>query len=115
MYEQRNFVIFSVTELDQINFSEVLETSAETVRKSVDGTKTFVKWDGETPPPSVQALTTVEGPYTYTEILDILSTPEWSAPMPVEEPVLVRVRDEDGRFIADDPTTPDVNEAWEEA
>jgi hypothetical protein len=85
MYEQRNFAIFSVTELDQINFTEVLETSAETVRKSVDGTKTFVKWDGETPPPSVQALTTVEGPYTYTEILDILSTPEWSAPMPMEE------------------------------
>jgi hypothetical protein len=115
MYEQRNFAIFSVTELDQINFTEVLETSAETVRKSVDGTKTFVKWDGETPPPSVQALTTVEGPYTYTEILDILSTPEWSAPMPVEEPVLVRARNEDGTFIADDPATPDVNEAWEEA
>jgi len=77
MYEQRNFVIFSVTELDQINFTEVLETSAETVRKSVDGTKTFVKWDGETPPPSVQALTTVEGPYTYAEILEILSGEEW--------------------------------------
>jgi hypothetical protein len=115
MYDQRNFAIFSTTELDQINFTEVLETSAETVRKSVDGTKTFVKWDGETQPPSVQALTTVEGPYTYTEILDILSTPEWSAPMPMDEPVLVRARDEDGRFIPDDPATPDVNEAWEEA
>ena len=81
MYETREYVIFSTTELDKINFSEVLETSAETVRKSVDGTKTFVKWDGETIPPSVQALTTVEGPYTYAEILDILSTPEWSSPM----------------------------------
>jgi hypothetical protein len=80
MYEQRNFVIFSVTELDQINFSEVLETSAETVRKSVDGTKTFVKWDGETPPPSVQALTTLQGYYTYEEMLNILSTEEWSSP-----------------------------------
>ena len=77
MYEQRNFAIFSVTELDQINFSEVLETSAETVRKSVDGTKTFVKWDGETPPPSVQALTTIQGYYTYEEMLDILSGEEW--------------------------------------
>jgi hypothetical protein len=77
MYEQRNFAIFSTTELDQINFSEVLETSADTVRKSVDGTKTFVKWDGETPPPSVQALTTIQGFYTYEEILDILSGEEW--------------------------------------
>jgi hypothetical protein len=78
MYENRQFAIFSVTELDQINFTEVLETSAETVRKSVDGTKTFVKWDAETPPPSVQALTTIQGYYTYTEILEILSGEEWS-------------------------------------
>ncbi len=84
MYENRQFAIFSTTELDQINFGEVLETSAETVRLSTDGTKTFVKWNGETVPPSVQALTTVEGPYTYTEILEILSTPEWTAPMPME-------------------------------
>ena len=84
MYENRQFAIFATSELNQINFDEVLETSAETVRKSVDGTKTFVKWDGETPPPSVQALTTIEGYYTYSEILDILSTPEWSAPMEEE-------------------------------
>ena len=81
MYEQRNFAIFSTTELDQINFSEVLETSADTVRKSVDGTKTFVKWDGETPPPSVQALTTIQGFYTYEEMLDILSGEEWVSVM----------------------------------
>ena len=77
MYEQRNFAIFSVTELNQIDFTEVLETSAETCRVSTDGTKTFVKWDGETPPPSVQALTTIQGYYTYTEILEILSGEEW--------------------------------------
>jgi len=81
MYENRQFAIFSTTELDQINFDEVLETSAETVRVSVDGSLTFVKWDGETPPPSVQALTTIQGYYTYEEILNILSTPEWTAPM----------------------------------
>jgi hypothetical protein len=81
MYEQRNFAIFFTTELNQINFDEVLETSADTVRTSVNGTKTFVKWDGETPPPSVEALNTIEGYYTYTEMLDILSGEEWTAPM----------------------------------
>lgn len=45
-YENREYMIFNVSELPQIDFSQVLETSAETVRKSVDGTKTFVKWDG---------------------------------------------------------------------
>jgi hypothetical protein len=83
MYDDRNFCIFATSELNLIDFSQVLETSAETVRKSVDGTLTFVKWDGETPPPSVQALTTIQGYYTYEEILDILNTPEWSAPMEV--------------------------------
>jgi hypothetical protein len=78
MYEQRNFAIFSTTELNQINFDEVLETSADTVRTSVNGTKTFVKWDGETPPPSVEALNTIEGYYTYTEMLDVLSGEEWT-------------------------------------
>jgi hypothetical protein len=77
MYDNRQFAIFFTTELNQIDFTEVLETSAETCRVSTDGTKTFVKWDAETPPPSVQALTTIQGYYTYEEMLDILSGEEW--------------------------------------
>jgi hypothetical protein len=84
MYENRQFAIFSTTELNQIDFTEVLETNETTVRVSTDGTKTFVKWDAETPPPSVQALTTIEGYYTYEEILNILSTSEWTALMEEE-------------------------------
>jgi hypothetical protein len=80
MYEQRNFAIFSLTEIDKIDFTQVLETSADTLRKSVDETKSFVKWDGEQPE-FVSELTTLEGPYTYTEILEILNGPEWTAPM----------------------------------
>jgi len=77
-YEQRQFMIFNVSELTNIDFSQVLETSIDTVRKSIDGTKTFVKWDVETIPSSVDSLTTKEGPYTYQEIIDILNTPEWT-------------------------------------
>lgn len=80
MYETRNFVIFATSEIDKVDFSQVLETLADTLRRSVDGTKTFVKWDGEQPE-FVSTLSTLEGPYTYSEILDILSTPEWTAPM----------------------------------
>jgi len=77
MYEQRNFMIFSTSETGSIDFSEVLETSSETLRLSVDGSKSFVKWDGETVPTSVDNLTTKEGPYTYTEIMIILTGSEW--------------------------------------
>lgn len=79
IYEHRNFMIFNVSELEQVNFDEVLETGAETVRKSVDGNLTFVKWDGEVVPPSIENLTTKQGPYTYDEILTILSGSEWSS------------------------------------
>ena len=81
-YDNRKFMIFNVSELQDINFTEVLETSAETVRKSVDGQKTFVKWDGPMPE-RVTNLVTKEGPYTYDEIILILDTPEWTAPFPM--------------------------------
>jgi len=82
VYEDRNFMIFNMSEINQIDFNHVLETSADTVRKSVDETKTFVKWDG-TMPDCVFNLTTKEGPYTYNEILTILATPEWTDPNPI--------------------------------
>lgn len=80
MYENRNYMIFNVSELNSIDFSTVLETSSETVRKSVDSTRTFVKWEGEIPE-CVTNLTTKEGPYNHDEILEILSGPDWTAPM----------------------------------
>jgi hypothetical protein len=83
-YETREFMIFNISELNQIDFTQVHETSQDTVRKSVDETKTFVKWDGEIPS-SVASLTTKEGPYTYKEILNILATEEWTDPNPIME------------------------------
>jgi len=79
-YSNRQFVIFDVSELDKIDFTQVLETSAETVRKSVDGIKTFVKWEGDVPV-CVESLTTKGDYLTYEEILYILETPEWSISM----------------------------------
>ena len=79
-YVDREFMIFNCSELSVIDFNEVLETDYDTVRKSLDGTKTFVKWNGPSIPQCVQDLTTKEGSYTYQEILDILATPFWSAP-----------------------------------
>jgi len=77
-YPNREFMIFNVSELPLIDFTQVHETAQDTVRRSVDATLTFVKWDGATPS-SVKALTTKQGPYTYDEILVILSGPEWTS------------------------------------
>jgi hypothetical protein len=79
----KNYIIFNVSELPSIDFSQVLETSLDTVRKSLDGTLTFVKYEGEMPS-SVLALTTKQGPYTHSEILSILDGTTWTDPNPTE-------------------------------
>jgi hypothetical protein len=76
----RTFVIFDFSEVDKVDFSQVLETSADTLRKSVDGTKTFVKWENATPT-FLEDLESKSELYTYEEIIAILQTPEWTAPM----------------------------------
>ena len=77
-FDHRHFMIFDVSELGNVDFNQVLETSSETVRLNISGSQTFVKWDGEIIPSSVNALTTKEGPYTYPQILNILTGPAWT-------------------------------------
>lgn len=78
------YVIFNVSELPLINFEQVLQTSAETCRKSVDETQTLVKWYTDSGVPTcVQSLTTKSQYYTHDEILAIMSTPAWTEPLPV--------------------------------
>lgn len=79
-YPDRRFVIFDVTEINKINFDQVFETSGDTIVKSTDEAKTFVKYN--TPmPSSVAGLDTRSKEYTYEEMLDILTTPEWMTPV----------------------------------
>lgn len=78
-YNNREYMMLNVSELASINFEEVLETSADSVRVSNDGLMTFVKWDGHEVPPSIQALQTKQGPYTYAEIMAILATENWTS------------------------------------
>ena len=80
-YPDRRFVIFNVSELGTIDFNQVFETAIDTVRKSVDETQTFVKYDMPQPS-SVAALTTKSQEYTYDEFLTVLAGPEWTDPNP---------------------------------
>lgn len=67
--------IFDLSEVDKINFNEVLESSIDTLRVS-NTDKTFVKYVGETPS-SIQSLETKSVEYNNQQILDILSTEDW--------------------------------------
>jgi hypothetical protein len=74
--DSKQYIIFATSELDKINFDEVMETSADTVRRSIDGLKTFVKYTGNMPA-SVSSLDSKEGPHTHEQMLTTLETSEW--------------------------------------
>jgi hypothetical protein len=84
MFENRNYLIFNMSEVDSVDFTNVLETSTETLRLSVDETKSFVKWEGETPS-FVSDLTDTEGPYSHSQILEVLSEEAWTPTGQMEE------------------------------
>jgi hypothetical protein len=79
-FENRRYVIIPASEINNIDFTEVLETAPDTCRYSIDGTQTFVKYEGDMPE-SVANIAGKSQEYTHEEILTILATEEWTAPI----------------------------------
>ena len=73
----RTFVIFDVGEINKIDFSQVLETSFQTLRLNLDGTRTFVKWESDIVPSCVESLNTKTEYYSLEEMVVILKNSEW--------------------------------------
>jgi len=74
-YNTRKYCIITTDEVTSlpVDFSQVMETSADTLRKSVDTTKTFVKYEGTQP-----SFLSGKTEYTHSQILTELSSNEWS-------------------------------------
>ena len=72
------YVVFDYSEVDKIDFTQVNETSKDTLRVSVDGTKTFVKWFTDETPECISALTTKSVIYNIEDMLNLISSPEWN-------------------------------------
>jgi hypothetical protein len=71
------YVIFNIEELNKVDFTKVMEDSADTVRISPDRLKAVVAWyDDE--PEFVATLETKEGVYTKEEVLPILRSDYWN-------------------------------------
>ena len=98
-YENRKWVVMTLADIDAGDISEeqtvideegeetmeqvvvgntfidaAIESSKDTLRLSVDGTKTILKWDNETPEP-FEGMDT----YTHAEILAELAGPDWTS------------------------------------
>ena len=70
----RTYVIIDQADVADVDFSQVFETSAETLRWSTTD-KTFVKYEGAKP-----RFLYGKDTYTHSQMITILATDEWSAP-----------------------------------
>lgn len=102
MLENRRWLVIPTSITGSINFDQVKESNLESLRLSIDGTKTFIKYDvqvieqdvvqtyvdaetgdekefiitaGVNGRPSIYSEEYPE--YTHEEIMELLATPEW--------------------------------------
>ena len=76
-YDNRSFVAFNSSEINKIDFNYVLQTDETTLRKSTDGSLTFVKWSGSSPS-FIQNLTTKQSITSYAQISSDVNSSGWS-------------------------------------
>ena len=77
MHGFEHYAIININDLDNVDFTQIGETSADTIRRSLDGFKFVLKWvqeptfikDGTITP--LQVL-------THEECLELMNTPEWA-------------------------------------
>lgn len=70
--EDIKYVIINSSEVSSVDFSQVLEDSADTLRYNNNKTKTILKFKGETP-----SFLNGKTQYTNSEMLEQLETSEW--------------------------------------
>lgn len=70
----KKYVILNAVDVPSIDFDQVMETSVDTLRYSVDGSQTFIKYEGTRP----SFLDEDDIDLTHSEILDVLSHEDWT-------------------------------------
>ena len=75
MYENRKWVIVNVSDITDEIINNSIQSSMDTLRKTLDGSKAILKFEGDTPS-CFDGLTT----YTHSEILTELAKEEWNLP-----------------------------------
>lgn len=76
-FDGRIYYVVPSTSVDAIDFSEVLEASANTLRYNSDRSKTFVCFESASTPSSISSISGKQGPYTNDQMLEILEAEDW--------------------------------------
>ena len=72
-FENRKWIIINVSDITEEMISSAIQSSMDTLRKTLDGSKAILKWDGDTPS-CFDGLTT----YTHSEIRVELAKSDWT-------------------------------------
>lgn len=71
----RQYVILNAADVSTINFDDVIETSADTLRYNVAGDETFVKYEGAKP-----RCLYGKDTLSHSAMLTVLQGEAWTAP-----------------------------------
>ena len=111
-FSNRRWLVIPTSEVPNVNFSQVLDAGPDSLRYSIDETQTFVKYEvqvlyepetytwidqetGQVETTTIPAGTYgrpdiyngVYPEYEHEPMLELLSGPEWTNPLPIEEEV----------------------------
>tara|TARA_R110002096_G_scaffold279136_1_gene473335 strand:- start:45 stop:293 length:249 start_codon:yes stop_codon:yes gene_type:complete len=82
MHNTKTYAVINLSDIGLIDFAQIGQTSASTVRKSLDDTQFVIKWeDGYTPTFITNASVIPVGTYDHHAILELMATDKWSEPI----------------------------------
>lgn len=83
------YLIIPASRVPEIIFAQVKETGPAYLRYNYDNSKTFIKWEGETPDSVTDILSAPNkifwGPYESDEFMEILKNDEWITNSPPDD------------------------------
>ena len=77
MENNRTYTILNISDLSNVDFSQVGETSADTVRKSINETQFVIKYNS-IPTFISDGTVTPKQVLNYVEVLALMATDKWS-------------------------------------
>ena len=78
------YIIINLTETSKVDFSQVNQTSAQTMRRNLANTQGLLSYITEPSFVTSGALPIVGDKMNHQECLELMATAAWSEPMPEE-------------------------------
>ena len=76
------YIVIELTETSKVDYSQVNQTSAQTMRRNLANTQGLLSYITEPSFVTSGALPIVGDKMNHEQCLQLMSTPEWSEPMP---------------------------------